>query len=505
MEIKAFKREAVFIPIKKLEAKVVKRVKERLEFKFYDDKVCATCEWLPEKHNDICDTCPAYKGGYNLASVVKVGAKANKYLKVPVGTFDKTARYLKTHGVEINLVSKTVDHKIKPVNFTGTLQPLQVTAVDKMLEKKRGVLKSPPRTGKTVMGAALVCKLQKKTLIMASQRDWLMGFKETFVGSKTQKPLTDLEPVRIKVCKTLDDFRNTDVCLATVQTFYSEAGEKLLAKLRDTFSVILIDEVQTAAADKYVKIMARLNAEYLIGLSGTPQRKDMKEVLVDNVLGPILHEVTVDRVRPHVKLTKTAYTKTYKGQIMWQRMVSALENDPKRLKLIANQAVKDIKDGHLVLIPMAQVKPIAKLVKLINDLAGKTVCVPFTGKEKKEVRDSVIQKARNYRLKCLVGTAKILSVGINIPRASMLYESIISNNLPAAEQRFARVLTPMEDKPPACIRFFLDSFSIRRNCLRNEYFNCLVPKYKPIVDERTKLLLNSYFKEKNADVVKVDL
>lgn len=496
MEVTAYKREAIFIPMKGLPREAVEKVKEKLSFKFYSEPACKACEWREERHSDMCDTCPAYTGGYDLASTVKIGEPGKRYLKIPIGSSEAIIKTLEgQHHIRVNIVDKAKDVPIKPVKFTGKLRPEQVEAIAAMKKKKRGVLKSPPRSGKTVMGAALVCELGKKTLLLASQRDWLMGFMETFVGSKTQIPLTDIRSTRIGFCKTLQQFKDTDVCLCTVQTFYSENGQKLLAKIRSMFNVIIADEIQTGAADKYIKIIAQFNAEYMFGVSGTPQRKDMKEVLVENVLGPIIHEVHIERMRPQVRLTRTGYTKTTKGQVMWARMVSSLENDPKRLKVIAAQAVKDIEAGHLVLIPMSQIKPIAKLVNLINIAAGKKVCYPFTGKEDKATRDLTIQRARNYKIKCLVGTMKIISVGINIPRASMLYEQALSSNLPNAEQRFARVLTPMEDKPPPAIRFFLDDFKIRKNCLRNEYFNCLVPKYKPIVSDRDRKLFSDYLKQ----------
>jgi hypothetical protein len=349
----------------------------------------------------------------------------------------------------------------------------------------------------TVMGTALVCQLHRKTLIIASQRDWLMGFLETFVGSKTQKPLTDIDPSRIKLCKTLDDFQNHDVCLATVQTFYSASGEKLLAKLRDMFSVILVDEVHTAAADKYAKIMSQLNGEWMIGFSGTPERKDEKEVLVENIIGPIIYSMETQRVRPTVKLTRTGYSKSVKGQVMWARLVSSMENDKKRIDVIAKQALKDVEDGHMILLPVAQVKPIKKIVDRINQLAGKTLAYSFTGSLPKAKRDLYIQKARDYKIKILVGTQKILSVGINIPRASMLYECVLSSNLPNAQQRMARVCTPHDDKPAPVIRYFLDDFGVRKNCMRNEYYRVLAPIFKPIISDKDKEMLEMYFKSKD--------
>lgn len=494
-DVKVIKREAMFIPIKDISNKVVTRVKEKLSFRFYEEKACAKCDNRSERHNDICDSCAAFNGGYDLGSVVKI--KDNKYLKFPIGSSRRILKYMSGQGVNARIVDKSPEAPIKKIKFTGTLKPEQVPALKAIIKRKRGVLRAPPRSGKTVIGTAMVCKLRMKTLIIASQRDWLMGFHETFVGSKTQKPLTDLNPKRIKLCKTLKDFEDHDVCLVTIQTFYSEGGQSILRKIRDMFQLVICDEVHTAAADKYIKVLANLNFEYGLGLSGTPSRKDRKYILVDNVLGGIMHDLIVKGERPVIKLTRTKYKKTQKGNARWDQMVSSLENDKGRIKLMAKIALQDVEAKHMILIPMGSLKGIKKLVAEINKQAGKRLAYEFTGGTKKKDRDEYIQKARTYKIKILVGTMKILSTGINIPRASMLYEQALSSNMENAEQRMRRVLTPMEGKPQPCIRYFLDNFNVRRNCLRNEYFKVMLPKMKPKLTDTVRDQLKNYFSERD--------
>lgn len=484
------KREAIFIPIKDLSEKQKTKIKEQLHFAFYEEKACKSCEWLEERHNDVCDNCAAFKGSYDLASTVKI--KDNKYLKIPVGTYKSV---LSKAGVEYELQDKSKETRIAKVKFTGQLRPAQQAAVEDMIKRKRGVLKAPPRSGKTVMGTAVTCQLGRKTLILASQKDWLDGFKETFVGSATQKPLTNLSTTRIGFCKTLRDFQTFDICLATVQSFYSDSGVKVLAKIRDMFSVIMMDEVHTSAASKYAVILSKLNAEYMYGFSGTPDRKDGKYVLVKNIVGPIIHEMEAQALSPTVMAVRTAYKKAYKGNSMWTTMVTSLETDKARLKLIAKEALKDVKLNHSILIPLARKKAIDSLVKLINEEAGETIAIAFTGTQAK-IRPQLVQDARDYKVKVIVGTLKILSVGVNIPRASMLYEVTMSSNLPNAEQRMMRVLTDYAGKPAPVIKFFLDDLQVRKSCMRNEYFGALTKTLKPIIDERTKEIMKAYFNSK---------
>jgi len=491
------KREGVFIPIKDLTPKVKSAIARKLSFKFYNEKLCKNCEFLDQRHSDLCEACPGFVAGYQLSPIVKVGK--GSYMKVPVGSHDQIVDLLENKGYDVTVRDKSPSIPIRPIKFLGKFREGQEAAIKTMRVKKRGVLKAPPRVGKTVMATALVCQKGVKTLIIAGQVDWLNGFRETFIGSKiqpdgsqSQKALTNLNPKRIKLCKTIKDFETHDICLATIQTFYSPGGEKILDAIRDMFEIVVADEVHQGAADKFLRILSKLNARFLLGLSATPSRKDAKFVLVRHVVGPVIHEVKVEQMRPQVKIVPTKYHKAYKGNVMWARMVSAIENDPARLKLIAKYALKDVEAGHMILIPFSQVKPVQKLIKLINDMAGEVIAHPFLGGMKK--REETVLAARNYDIKILVGTMKILSTGLNIPRASALYEVAMSSNIENAEQRMTRVLTAYKGKPQPILRFFLDQSNVRKNCMRTEFNKMLKPKLKPIISDRDEQILEAYFR-----------
>lgn len=367
----------------------------------------------------------------------------------------------------------------------------------------------------TVMGTAAICKLGVKTLILASQRDWLMGFYETFCGSKTQTAMTNAvgggatvaeqrafkktgKKAQVAFCKTLEDFENADVCLATVQTFHSEAGQKLLKKIKAMFGLIIVDEIQYGAASKYASILSKFVCPRKVGLTGTDSRKDQKFIIVRMLLGENLFEVKVKRLRPRIRLTRTKFVDNSKN-FNWVRFVTKLEMDKARQKLIAEQAIKDMKAGHLVLIPFARVKATLAMVQLINKKVGKRVAAAFIGagtEKKGESRDDILQKAREYKIKILVGTAKILSVGVNIPRASALFDVSPSSNLENCTQRTSRVLTPMDDKPDPIVRYFLDDSGVRKSCMANEYWKCVHPTFKPVVSEKDMEVLKGYFSRK---------
>ena len=348
----------------------------------------------------------------------------------------------------------------------------------------------------TLMATAVICRLNVKALIIASQRDWLMGFYETFVGSPTQQGFTNIDKSRIGFCKKLEDFKKYDVCLATVQTFHSDKGQKLLRLLRDTFEIVVIDEVHTSSANKYIQEVSLFNCNYKIGLTGTPDRKDGRYPLTAAVVGPVVHEVQIERLRPEIKLVRTGFNNGSKSTV-WAYIVKRLESDKTRLKLIADWAIRDVEAGHIIAIPFAQTKPIFELVKLINEKAGKEIAKSFVGTMKKADRDQLIQDVRKRKVKVLVGTAKLLSVGINIPVLSCLYEQLLSQNLPNCQQRLSRILTPCEGKPQPIIRYFLDDVQVRRSCLAPEFWNVAIKEIKAVISEKDMQAMKTYLSQKD--------
>lgn len=489
--MKAFVRDGIYIPIKNVTQDHKDEVAQRFEkLIFFKETTCEKCDYYSERPCDVCDSCANFGGNLKLHRVVEKGEK--KYLRLPFGDV-KGVRKIFGDDIELKYKLEEIPMK-KPIKFTSELRDYQKAACKAMLTVNGGVLKSAPRTGKTVMSAATICKLGLKTLILASQRDWLENFYETFVGSDTQAPMTNASKKRIGFAKKLEDFEKYDVVLATYQSFLSDKGKKLLKKISKMFSVLVVDEVQTVPADEFSVVVNQLQCLYKFGLSGTPERKDGKEWTAYKLMGPVFYETQVERLKPEVQLVETGMTGTLPKT--WVFMVKKLETDPKRLKLIAEEAIKDIKAGHAVMIPMAGIAPIRALAKTINRLYGKTIAAPFYGAVKKEKRKQIIELARNYKIKIVIGNTKLLSTGINIPRLSMLYEVTPSSNQPKAEQRFSRVLTPMEGKPQPVIKYFLDDFDVRRSCIRSEFFATLYPKFRPKMRGDVKEKLFDYMQNK---------
>jgi superfamily II DNA or RNA helicase len=369
-----------------------------------------------------------------------------------------------------------------------------------MLKKKRGILDSPPRSGKTVMATLVITRVGGKTLILGSQLEWLLQFRETFVGSETQDKFTNCRQAQIKVCKTLKDFQETDICLSTFSKFMSKSGKILLEKIKDLFRTVVADEIQGVPALQTSKVLARLNAEYMFGLSGTVERKVTEEIqIAHDLIGPTIHHCEVERLRPKVTLLFTGIKikDPPKGgsQVGFVYFQSRIENNTERRALVIKHIIKYARAGHLVLVPMTRVESVLRWTRDINyETESPGFALPFFGGLKKDRRAATVAKARNYECRVLVGNINLLSTGLNIPRASCIFQGLqATSNVPKCDQRMSRILTPMPGKPNPVIVQISDDSDLMRRCLQNEWFNCIKPRFNPIVLPEDEAALMRYF------------
>lgn len=500
--IKIYKAEALFLQSSALPLKAKEAIKERYTVRFYNEKVCQSCEHLSDRHSEeFCQPCGAYTDEIHLSGEYEIGK--NKYVKAPLGDEAALRAWLNGKGFSIKLYNKqpSVEKKY-PLKFTGKLYEYQVDAPPALVAAKRGVLEAPPRTGKTVLFTATACLLQHKTLILASQREWLDGFYDTFVGSERMPALTNIPKSRIGFPKTVKEFKHNVVNLCTYQTFLSERGQQFLQAIRNDSPVVLIDEVHKVAATEFLKIVGNLNARYMFGCSGTPSRKDGRYKLVDLVLGKVAHRAKREVMQCTWIPIRTEF-KDARATGLWANLVKRLEKDPKRLKLIAEYAIKDAKDGHIILIPFSQIAPIKALVELINKTAGEQLAYAFTGNLAKHTRRNLVTDAQMGRIPILVGTLQLLSVGLNVPPASALYEVALSSNIENSRQRISRILTPHDGKKPPIVRAFMDDYKVRRSCLRVEWYGDgrlpgIKKHFNPAINPKDELIWNAYISGKDS-------
>ena len=427
----------------------------------YEEKTCKRCDYRLDRHSEVCDTCPAFGGHFRLYR------KKDGLFGLPLGDRDKIRRVI-PHRLSItDNRSKTRMQDPYKCNMK-MLYPYQKEAIKGMIKATNGVLKSKPRTGKTVMAVGLIARLGLKTLVLAHQDDLLRQFLTTFRDENFTN-IVELEKEigyeLVKICYSPEDFENHDVCLATYQTFLSDKGRQKLQRIKRLFGLLIVDEVHRGAAVGYSRVVAEIAAKHRYGLTATFDRKDTKEFIVNDVIGNVSHDTAIETPIPTVQLIRTnVYTKS--PPATWMGLMKWIARHKRRNELIVKYAVKDIRAGHSLVIPVTLTQHADVLTEMINDQVEDSA-VAYTGRVSKPDREVMLDQARSGEIKCIVAMRQML-LGVNVPRWDRLYEVMYIANVPAFTQEVNRVTTPMEGKKPA-VRFFLDGVPASTGCFRTCY------------------------------------
>lgn len=292
-------RDGIYIPIKTLPMDV-DDIREEYTQRMYDDKICRQCPYKADRHSHYCDECEygGFKGAVCFVKDKVIDGK--RYMRFPIGdrlNVEERMRIdFKDYRFEDLRTNVPFDYKIK---FTGALRDYQLPMLNGFVKMKHGLIKAPPRTGKTVTSIAIAIKLGQRTVIIADQVDFLENFMEE-VAAHTNLPRLE-EKYGKKLygfLKTKEDYDTFQIGFATYQSFISEKnGKKRLKWLQKNFGTVWTDEVHRAAATEYSKFLSKCRMKYKGGCTATVQRKDCLTkghvvLMSDLTLKPI-HEIDV--------------------------------------------------------------------------------------------------------------------------------------------------------------------------------------------------------------------
>lgn len=320
----------------------------------------------------------------------------------------------------------------------------------------------------TVMSLKILLDMGYRVLIIADQKDFLDGFYETI------EVMTNLPELEKKAGKKLfgflekeEDFENFQVGLSTYQKFLHNT-DKRMKMINANFGSLWTDEIHRAGANCFSKFLISCKQLNRGGCSATPKRKDGRHKLVFKIIGPVVAETTVDTLIPECRVYPVFSTNPRRqfqgGPASWVYMNKFLCKNKERNQMILEQAIADIENGRSVVIPLLYRDHIDWMVKNINEHFDRTgnhpVAAAFVGGQKeKKKRKEIIDKAREYKIKCVVGIRSLLQLGLNVPRWDTLYYALPMSNRENWEQESARILTPDVNntgKKKPLIRMYFD-------------------------------------------------
>jgi superfamily II DNA or RNA helicase len=213
-----------------------------------------------------------------------------KHISLPRGCLDAVMELLRDNRIECRLQDERFPGNPLNVVFTGRLHPEQEKAVDKMLRFDIGVLCAPTAFGKTVAAIAMIARRGINTLILVHRTELMKQWQErlqTFLAL-TKGMIGNIGGGKNKPTGQID--------IAVIQSL-SRLGK--VSEIIENYGHIIIDECHHLSAVSFESALKHAKAQYVLGLTATPVRRDGQQPIIFMQCGPIRHTVRLSKDSPH--------------------------------------------------------------------------------------------------------------------------------------------------------------------------------------------------------------
>lgn len=332
------------------------------------------------------------------------------------------------------------------LEYEGQLRKGQQDIVDKFVFPqiiKSGIIQAACGFGKTYTGCSLIGYANVKTLVLVHTkllfRQWIEELENQFPHSKIGKIGDGL-------------FELHDITVAIYKSAYNR-----IDKIRDHFSLVLLDECHLAPAHIFSQTLGAFSAKVKIGLSATPERRDGRHKMLPDFFTDfiVIGEDTKEYVTPKVRIIPTDIPFPIRDpKKEWSKQLTVLCSNSLYIRLISNHAIKYINEGRCILIIASRVQILRDLKKQIPNSAL------VIGATKESEREDILNNA-GTKYKVLL-TTTLFDYGVSCHRLDTVFLTCPSGNLIALQQRIGRIEREHPDKKsPLVIDFSLSGIIVK--------------------------------------------
>lgn len=340
------------------------------------------------------------------------------------------------------------------LKFQGRLKPFQQTAVGVMLTKDFGTLSAATGSGKTVMALYMIAHRRQPTLVVVHTKELALQWMdriETFL--KIPKD-------RIGLIGAGKNKMGEKLTVALVQSLYKRAKE-----VSAQIGYLVVDECHRAPSRTFTQAVGAFDAQYMLGLSATPWRRDRMSKLIFWYLGDVHHEVQKSHLveKGHildidVVVRETQFKPYYDPVNEYSKMLLELTSDDERNQLIAKDVAGEVRQGAGtgIALVLSDRKHHCETLQAILKHKHHVAAELLTGDISMANRQEIVQRIQKGQSRVLIATGQLIGEGFDCPELSILFLTTPISFSGRVVQYLGRILRPAKGITRAKVYDYVD-------------------------------------------------
>ena len=367
---------------------------------------------------------------YDKPRIIACAELHREHIALPRGCLDELRKLLRDNKVRYRVKDHRFPGTPLDLSFQGDLRPEQKTAAKALLAHDTGVLAATTAFGKTVLAAWLIAQRGVNTLILVHRRQLMEQWVdrlEQFLGIP-EKEIGRLGGGRRKLKGKID--------IALIQSLVRKG---VVDDRVADYGHLVVDECHHLSAHSFEQAARRAKAKYVLGLSGTIERKDGHEPIIFMQCGPVRHQVSAKDqakaspfrhqvvVRPTDFRPKEAPEED--ARLEFQALCQDLTEDPARNRMIVADIACAYAEGRHPLVLTERTEHLEALKDRLTQV-GLPIVVLRGGLTKRErcaameqLEESVglVRSKKSARLPVILATGRFVGEGFDLPELDTLF------------------------------------------------------------------------------------
>jgi superfamily II DNA or RNA helicase len=352
--------------------------------------------------------------------IIACAEELSDHIALPRGLLREVLDLFEEYGIAADVLDHRLAGASIEAQFHGELRPLQKEALKALAAFDDGILCAPTAFGKTAVAAHLIATRKVNTLVLVHRRQLMDQWRERLALFLA---LNIKDVGQIGGGKTS---RTSSIDIAVIQSLVRKGEVKDLVA---EYGQVIVDECHHVSAFTFERVLRKVKAKYVVGLTATPIRKDGHHPIILMQCGPIRFNVSSKKqaatsgIRHEVIPRFTEFSVPPEWtDIGVQDIYAALINDNQRNELIVNDVLRAVEDGRVPLVLTERTDHVQLFVdRLSSRVPNVFVMKGGMGKKQRDALASQIKAVPEDHQRVIIATGRYIGEGFDDARLDTLF------------------------------------------------------------------------------------